>query len=172
MKNSGNYYGGGQAQQPDYRGRAPGEFAGAEAPALTNGPSLFDQLDAQKTAQAQQAVTFSELSKKVCISRLPTSGLYTSDDFVQKMLQCCGQLVSWKRFLDANQQPKDGGIAEFVDLKGVFSCYKFLNNLQIDGCVVLVKANQKTQNYFNNLIEHKREEYLEYLAQEKNNKQN
>jgi hypothetical protein len=45
------------------------------------------------------------------------------------MLSCCGVLKSWKRYLDANGNSKDGGIAEFEAIEGVFSCNKFLNNM-------------------------------------------
>lgn len=62
----------------------------------------------------------------MCISRLP---LDSTDEVVRKMLSCCGVLKSWKRFQDANGNAKDGGIAEFEAIEGVFSCNKFLNNM-------------------------------------------
>ena len=55
--------------------------------------------------------------------------LDSSDEVVRKMLSCCGVLKSWKRYLDANGNSKDGGIAEFEAIEGVFSCNKFLNNM-------------------------------------------
>lgn len=125
---------------------------------------LHDQITNQKVAQAQQTLTFQDLSRKVCISRLPEG---TTDTLVNNLLSCCGTIISWKRFQDAKGQPKDGGIAEFKDIKGVYACYKFLHNLELKegGTLLLVKANQKTQGYFNDFIDVKREEYLDFLKE-------
>ena len=54
---------------------------------------------------------------------------------------------SWKRFADANGQPKDGGIADFETIEGVFTCGKFLHNMVINGSRIMVKANQRTQTH-------------------------
>ena len=46
----------------------------------------------------------------------------------------------------------------------MFTCHKFLHNLTYRDSKILVKANQKTQDYLNDMRDSKRQEYLDYLA--------
>lgn len=84
------------------------------------------------------------------------------------MLQNCGELRSWKRFLDASGQPKDGGIADFETVEGVFTCGKFLHNMVIGESRLLVKANQRTQAHIDQMRETRRQEYCDYLETSEN----
>lgn len=92
-----------------------------------------------------------ELSLKVCISRLPPG---TSDDFIKQLLNACGPIKDWKRFMTASGEPKDGGIADFQEIAGVFTCVKFLDGVALKTgneaapeMEILAKTNQKTLAY-------------------------
>lgn len=55
--------------------------------------------EVNRALAAAQTIAFDELSRKVCISRLPAG---MPDDLMKKLLSYCGVMRSWKRFLDAN----------------------------------------------------------------------
>jgi hypothetical protein len=92
-----------------------------------------------------QQYEIQELSKKVCISKLYSGA---KEDFVKKLLGYCevsGEVKDWKRFKTASGDFKDGGIAEFHTIDGVFTCLKFIHNLQIRDSTLIAKANKNTQ---------------------------
>jgi hypothetical protein len=74
-------------------------------------------------------------------------------------------VTEWKRFKNANGEPKEAGIADFTNLEGVYTCIKFLNNLPIQSTKILAKANQKTEAYFEDLKDLRRVEYINHLHQ-------
>lgn len=63
---------------------------------------------------------------------------------MERLLSCCGNVISWKRSTDANGEPKAFGFAEYETIEAVFSCLKIINNLPINDSRLLVKADQKT----------------------------
>jgi hypothetical protein len=69
---------------------------------------------------------------------------------VKKLLGVCElsqELKDWKRFKTANGDFKDGGIAEFHSIEGVFTCLKFIHNLKIGESTLIAKANKSTVSY-------------------------
>ena len=62
---------------------------------------------------AQNSLILSDLSLKVCISRIPTE---VNDDIIKSLLNACGPLKEWKRLMGAQGEPKPSGIAEFTDV--------------------------------------------------------
>lgn len=108
----------------------------------------------------QQTINYAELSRKVCISKLPP---HTTDEFVLKLLQACGQVTEWKRFKTATGEPKETGIADYTNVEGVYTCVKFLNNLPLEDKIILAKANQKTTQYFEDVKDLRRVEYRQQL---------
>lgn len=49
-----------------------------------------------------------------------------TDDTVQELLRTCGQLVKWKRVLDASGSPKPFGFAEYANLDGLDKALRLL----------------------------------------------
>jgi RNA-binding protein 25 len=90
-------------------------------------------------------LSFSDEIRKLYIGRLPKG---TTEDLIEKLLKCCGDLKGWKRSKDASGEPKAFGFAEFDNLEAVFAALKLLNNaaLTVDGITsrLLVKADEKT----------------------------
>ena len=120
----------------------------------------YQEIQNQTALAVTQKLAFQELSFKVCISRLPPGA---SDEFVLKLLASCElatEIKEWKRYKTASGEPKDGGIADFHSIEGVFTCLKFIHNMKIGENILMAKSNQKTQGYLNEIREAKRAEYL------------
>lgn len=86
-----------------------------------------------------------------------------SDEFILKLLGSCelaSDVKEWKRFKTASGDPRDGGIADFRTIEGVFTCLKFIHEMKIGDTQLIAKSNQKTIGYLNEVKEAKRTEYL------------
>lgn len=111
----------------------------------------------QVTAQLQ----IQDLSKKVCISKLPVGA---QEEFVKKLLGFCElsqDLKDWKRFKTANGDFKDGGIAEFHTIQGVFTCLKFIHNLKIGDSTLIAKANKSTVAFLDEQRDFCRQDFID-----------
>lgn len=79
---------------------------------------------------------------------------------MERLLSCCGPLKSWKRSTDASGEPKAFGFAEYESIQSVFACQKILNNLPLFDSRVLVKADQKTNQFLTDWKDLKKEEWM------------
>jgi RNA recognition motif-containing protein len=106
-------------------------------------------------------LSFTDEPRKLYIGRLPKG---VSDDFMEKLLNCCGELKSWKRSRDASNEPKPFGYAEYDNLEAVFAVMKLLNNAAITAdnttSRMLVRADEKTTTFLNGWVEIKKQEWI------------
>ena len=106
-------------------------------------------------------LSFTDEPRKLYIGRIPKGA---TDDYMEKLLRCCGDLKSWKRSRDASGDPKAFGFAEFDNLEAVFAVLKFLNNTCItaDGTTsrILVKCDEKATQFLTGWVEIKKEEWF------------
>ena len=61
-----------------------------------------------------------------------------------KLLGSCelaSDVKEWKRFKTASGDPKDGGIADFRTIEGVFTCLKFIHDMKIGETTLIAKSN-------------------------------
>ena len=82
---------------------------------------------------------------------------------MKKLLGCCEltqDLKDWKRFKSANGDFKDGGIAEFHTIEGVFTCLKFIHNMKIGDSTLIAKANKSTVTYLDEQRDYCRQDYI------------
>jgi|LauGreDrversion4_2_1035121.scaffolds.fasta_scaffold187746_4 RNA-binding protein 25 len=118
-------------------------------------------------------LSFTDEPRKLYIGRLPT-GL--SDEMVERVLRCCGDLKSWKRSRDASGEPKGFGYAEYDNYEAVYTVIKLMNNrtvtalgkngLEVPGGTsrLLVKADEKTTQFLNGWIEIKKSEWINKMS--------
>jgi len=91
------------------------------------------------------------------------------DDFVRKLLETCGKVVKWNRYVDpVTEQPKPFGFVDYENAEGVLRALRLLNNLALDGNPLQVKVDQKTQKYIDSYLANKQEQ--EKLALERKEK--
>ena len=74
-------------------------------------------------------------STKVWVSKIPDN---VSDTFIQKLLESCGTVTSWKRLKDSNGKPKSFGLCEYETVEGMLKSLRLLNNFPLDNSVLQV----------------------------------
>ena len=60
-----------------------------------------------------------EENRKVFVGKIPKG---ISDDFMERLLRCCGTLTQWKRTTDASGEGRPFGYAEYEQIESVFAC--------------------------------------------------
>ena len=98
-----------------------------------------------------------EEHRKLYIGKIPKG---VTDDFMERLFRCCGILKSWKRSTDAAGEPKAFGFVEFENVESVFACLKIINNLPLMESRLMVKANDKTNQFLNDWKELKKMDWL------------
>eukprot|EP00347_Sterkiella_histriomuscorum_P022680 403337558 len=98
-----------------------------------------------------------EENRKLYVGKIPKN---VTDDFMERLFRCCGQLISWKRSTDASGEPKAFGFVEFENIESVFACLKIINNLPLMDSRIIVKANEKTNQFLNDWRELKKMDWL------------
>ena len=68
-------------------------------------------------------------STKVCVSNIPEN---ISDSFMLKLLETCGNVLSWKRLADLNGKPKSFGICEYETVESILKCLRLLNKYPLE----------------------------------------
>ena len=79
---------------------------------------------------------------------------------LERLLKACGPLISWKRSTANPDRPQSFGLAEFDCIESVFAAVKTMNNLKLYQNTILVKADQKTQSYFEDWVAEKKTKWL------------
>ena len=84
-------------------------------------------------------------STTVYVGKIPPS---VDDDLVRILLDACGDVRSWKRVMDPeNNTPKRFGFCEFVDAEGVLRAMRILDGFPVAGEELLLNVNQATKAY-------------------------
>ena len=84
-------------------------------------------------------------STTVYVGKIPPS---VDDDLVRTLLDACGDVRSWKRVMDPeNNTPKRFGFCEFVDAEGVLRAMRILDGFPVAGEELLLNVNQATKAY-------------------------
>jgi RNA-binding protein 25 len=80
------------------------------------------------------------------------------DDAIKKLLEKCGEVVSWKRLPDAaTGQLKTFGFADFKNAQGALRAVKLLSDLFLGDKNLQLKVDEKTQKYLDSYSTVKKE---------------
>jgi len=97
-----------------------------------------DPAAASEQAPAKESTT-------VYVGKIPPS---VDDALVRKLLDACGEVRSWKRVMDPeNDTPKRFGFCEFADAEGVLRAMRILDGFPVAGEELLLNVNQATKAY-------------------------
>ncbi|MCQ2815879.1 MAG: hypothetical protein MJ252_01310 [archaeon] len=99
-------------------------------------------------------------STKVCVSNIPEN---ISDSFFLKLLETCGNVLSWKRLADFNGKLKSFGICEYQTVEGMLKCMRLLNNYPLEESTLEVKIGSETEEYLKQWREDKKNEWIDSL---------
>jgi len=84
-------------------------------------------------------------STTVYVGKIPPN---VDDALVRKLLDACGEVRSWKRVMDPeNDTPKRFGFCEFADAEGVLRAMRILDGFPVAGEELLLNVNQATKAY-------------------------
>ena len=84
-------------------------------------------------------------STTVYVGKIPPS---VDDALVRKLLDACGEVRSWKRVMDPeNNTPKRFGFCEFADAEGVLRAMRILDGFPVANEELLLNVNQATKAY-------------------------
>ncbi len=95
--------------------------------------------------------------RKLYVGKIPKG---ISDELMERLLRCCGNMVLWKRSTDASGEPKAFGFAEYDSIEGIFAALKILNNLPLLENRLLVKADEKTTQFVNDWKDLKKADWI------------
>lgn len=98
-----------------------------------------------------------EENRKVFVGKIPKG---ISDDFMERLLRCCGPLKLWRRSTDATGENRAFGFAEYEQIESVFASQKILNGLPLDESRISVKADQKTNQFLKDWKDLKKMEWI------------
>jgi RNA-binding protein 25 len=98
-----------------------------------------------------------DLKRSVFISKISRS---VSNSLLERLLKACGSLTSWKRSVADASRPAAFGVAEYASVESVFACMKTMSNLQLYENTIMVKADKRTQQAFDEWTALKKEEWI------------
>ena len=110
--------------------------------------------------QKQNIFKNTPVSTKCQINNIPEN---ISDNFIQKLLEVCGSVNSWKRMVDSDGKLSNFGICDYLTVEGLLKCYRLLNNYPLLNTRLQVKLGAKTEEYIKKWREYKNFEFIENL---------
>ena len=110
--------------------------------------------------QKQNIFKNTTVSTKCQINNIPDN---ISDNFIQKLLEICGSVNSWKRMIDSDGKLSNFGICDYLTVEGLLKCYRLLNNYPLLNSRLQVKLGAKTEEYIKKWREYKNFEFIENL---------
>ena len=106
-----------------------------------------------------QGVQITE-SKKVWVGKIPEG---VSDTFMKKLLECCGNVTSWKRMSDSNGKLNSFGICEYLTVESLLKSLRLLNNYPLLNSELQIKIGSETEEYLKKWREQKKLEWVTSL---------
>ena len=106
-----------------------------------------------------QGVQITE-SKKVWVGKIPEG---VSDTFMKKLLECCGNVTSWKRMSDSNGKLNSFGICEYLTVESLLKSLRLLNNFPLLNSELQIKIGSETEEYLKKWREQKKLEWVTSL---------
>ena len=98
---------------------------------------------------------------KIWIGKIPDG---ISETFMRKLLECCGQLTSWKRSANSTGKLNSFGFCEYATVEGILKCLRLLNNYPLINNELQCKIGSDTEEYLKNWRERKKIEWINSMT--------
>ena len=98
---------------------------------------------------------------KIWIGKIPDG---ISETFMRKLLECCGQLTSWKRSANSTGKLNSFGFCEYATVEGILKCLRLLNNYPLINSELQCKIGSDTEEYLKNWRERKKIEWINSMT--------
>ena len=98
---------------------------------------------------------------KIWIGKIPEG---ISETFMQKLLDCCGQVTYWKRVTNPSGKLNSFGFCEYSTVESILKCLRLLNGYPLLGSELQVKISSETEEYLKKWRERKKIEWINSMA--------
>ena len=98
---------------------------------------------------------------KIWIGKIPDG---ISETFMKKILECCGQITSWRRVTNSSGKLNSFGFCEYSTVESILKCLRLLNGYPLLGSALQVKISNDTEEFLKKWRERKKIEWINSMA--------
>ena len=98
---------------------------------------------------------------KIWIGKIPEG---ISETFMKKLLNCCGQVTSWRRETNISGKLNSFGFCEYSTVESILKCLRLLNGYPLLGSELQVKIGSDTEDFLKKWRERKKIEWINSMA--------
>ena len=98
---------------------------------------------------------------KIWVGKIPEG---ISETFMKKLLDCCGQVTSWKRVTNSSGKLNSFGFCEYSTVESILKCLRLLNGYPLLGSELQVKIGNDTEEFLKRWRERKKIEWINSMA--------
>ena len=98
---------------------------------------------------------------KIWIGKIPDG---ISETFMKKLLECCGQVTSWRRVTNSSGKLNSFGFCEYSTVESILKCLRLLNGYPLLGSELQVKIGSDTEEFLKKWRERKKIEWINSMA--------
>ena len=98
---------------------------------------------------------------KIWIGKIPEG---ISETFMKKLLDCCGQVTSWRRVTNSSGKLNSFGFCEYSTVESILKCLRLLNGYPLLGSELQVKIGNETEEFLKKWRERKKIEWINSMT--------
>ena len=98
---------------------------------------------------------------KIWIGKIPEG---ISETFMKKLLDCCGQVTSWRRVTNSSGKLNSFGFCEYSTVESILKCLRLLNGYPLLGSELQVKIGSDTEEFLKKWRERKKIEWINSMT--------
>ena len=98
---------------------------------------------------------------KIWIGKIPDG---ISETFMKKLLECCGQVTSWRRVTNSSGKLNSFGFCEYSTVESILKCLRLLNGYPLLGSELQVKIGTDTEEFLKKWRERKKIEWINSMT--------
>ena len=98
---------------------------------------------------------------KIWVGKIPEG---ISETFIRKLLECCGQVTSWRRLTNSSGKLNSFGFCEYSTVESILKCLRLLNGYPLGNSELQIKIGKETEEYLKKWRERKKIEWINSMT--------
>ena len=98
---------------------------------------------------------------KIWVGKIPEG---ISETFMKKLLECCGQVTSWKRTTNTLGKLNSFGFCEYSTVESILKCLRLLNGYPLWNSELQIQIGKETEDYLKRWRERKKIEWINSMT--------
>ena len=98
---------------------------------------------------------------KIWVGKIPEG---ISETFMRKLLECCGQVTSWRRVTNSSGKLNSFGFCEYSTVESILKCLRLLNGYPLGNSELQIKIGKETEEYLKKWRERKKIEWINSMT--------